>query len=126
MNFMLWQKLGNQFVKYHLPLYSNFSCLIFNKCNYEKKNFSCILLVGIFGGTALNLRLNSQNELSSNLTLDQLSAFSCENISGESNGNGVLVTVVCGKSTSIEGQATHNYCTASGYICSYTSNGSGW
>jgi hypothetical protein len=91
----------------------------------KRKIFSCILLAGIFGGTALNLRLNSQNELSSNLTLDQLNAFSACEAGTENNGDDVYITVLCNKRSTSSGSQNGNYCTQPGSMCAYTSNGGG-
>jgi hypothetical protein len=90
----------------------------------KKKVFS-ILVACVFAGAMVNMRLNSQDNLLSNLTLHQLNAFSACEAGTENNGDDVYITVLCNKRSTSTGSQTGNYCTQPGSMCAFTSNGGG-
>jgi hypothetical protein len=91
----------------------------------RKKIFFSILCVAILAVAMVNMRLNSQDNLLSNLTLDQLNAFAECEAGTENNGDDVYITVLCNKRSTTSGGQTGNYCTQPGNFCAYSSNGGG-
>jgi hypothetical protein len=91
----------------------------------KKKVFFSILVAGIFAVAVVNVRLNSHDDSASNLTLNQLNAFSACEAGTENNGDDVYITVLCNKRSTSSGAQNGNYCTQPGSMCAYSSNGTG-